>query len=150
MSLCFISSLGTVISREWENIISFHRPESQSFVLSTQLCGEYFGDLPITGPESVISLYWAASILFFFKILLIYSWETHTQRERERQRHRQREKQAPCREPDMGLDPGSPGSRPGLKAALNHWATWASLRQLDLMNNTQVFKTVQKCILKFP
>ena len=27
-----------------------------------------------------------------------------------------REKQAPCREPDMGLDPGSPGSRPGLKA----------------------------------
>ena len=31
--------------------------------------------------------------------------------DRERQRHRQREKQAPCREPDMGLDPGSPGSR---------------------------------------
>ena len=27
-------------------------------------------------------------------------------RERERQRHRQREKQAPCREPDVGLDPG--------------------------------------------
>ena len=27
-------------------------------------------------------------------------------KERERQRHRQREKQAPCREPDMGLDPG--------------------------------------------
>ena len=35
---------------------------------------------------------------------------------RERQRHRQREKQAPCREPDVGLDPRSPGSRPGLKA----------------------------------
>ena len=34
------------------------------------------------------------------------------------QRHRQREKQAPCREPNVGLDPGSPGSRPGLKAAL--------------------------------
>ena len=29
---------------------------------------------------------------------------THTQREG--QRHRQREKQAPCREPDVGLDPG--------------------------------------------
>ena len=27
------------------------------------------------------------------------------ERERERQRHRQREKQAPCREPDAGLDP---------------------------------------------
>ena len=38
------------------------------------------------------------------------------ERERERQRHRQREKQSPCREPDMGLDPGSPGSRPELKA----------------------------------
>ena len=36
--------------------------------------------------------------------------------ERERQRHRQREKQAPCREPDMGLHPGTPGSRPGPKA----------------------------------
>ena len=36
--------------------------------------------------------------------------------EGERQRHRQREKQAPCREPDVGLDPRSPGSRPGPKA----------------------------------
>ena len=40
--------------------------------------------------------------------------DTHTQRER--QRHRQREKQAPCREPDVGLDPRTPESRPGLKA----------------------------------
>ena len=32
------------------------------------------------------------------------------------QRHRQREKQAPCRELDAGLDPGSPGSHPGPKA----------------------------------
>ena len=39
---------------------------------------------------------------------------------RERQRHRQREKQAPCREPDVGLHPRSPGSGPGLKVALNH------------------------------
>ena len=37
-------------------------------------------------------------------------------REREGQRHRQRDKQAPFREPDVGLDPGSPGSRPGWKA----------------------------------
>ena len=47
---------------------------------------------------------------FFFKILFIY------ERHRERQRHRQGEKQAPCREPDVGLDPGTPGSRPELKA----------------------------------
>ena len=39
--------------------------------------------------------------------------------ERERQRHKQREKEAPCREPDMGLDPRSPSSHPGLKAELN-------------------------------
>ena len=41
-----------------------------------------------------------------------------TKRERERQRHRQREKEAGSmhREPDVGFDPGSPGSHPGLKA----------------------------------
>ena len=47
--------------------------------------------------------------LSFFKIFLFM-------RERERQRHRQREKQDPCREPDVGLDPRSLGSHPGLKA----------------------------------
>ena len=31
-----------------------------------------------------------------------------------------REKQAPCREPDMGLDPRSPGSGPVLEVMLNH------------------------------
>ena len=36
--------------------------------------------------------------------------------ERERQRHRQREKQVPCRELYVELDPGTPGSGPGLKA----------------------------------
>ena len=40
-----------------------------------------------------------------FKDLFIH------ERERESQRYRQREKQAPCRKPDMGLDPGTPGSR---------------------------------------
>ena len=59
---------------------------------------------------------------FFLKILFIYS-----ERERQRQRHRQREKQAPCREPDVGLDPGTPVSHPGLRAALSHCATWAAL-----------------------
>ena len=28
---------------------------------------------------------------------------------------KERETQTPCREPDMGLDPGTPGSHPGLK-----------------------------------
>ena len=35
---------------------------------------------------------------------------------RERERDRQREKQAPCKEPDVGLDPGTPGSHLGPKA----------------------------------
>ena len=38
------------------------------------------------------------------------------ERERERQRHRRRKKQAPCQEPDVGLDPGIPGSHPRPKA----------------------------------
>ena len=35
---------------------------------------------------------------------------------RERQRHRQWEKQAPCREPDVRLDPRTPGAHPEPKA----------------------------------
>ena len=58
--------------------------------------------------------------LNFFKTLFIN--ETHT----ERQRHRQREKQAPYREPDVGLDPRTPESRPGPKAVLNRCATGAA------------------------
>ena len=45
---------------------------------------------------------------FFFKDF-IYVF----MREKEKQRHRQKEKQSPCREPDVGLDPRSPGSCPG-------------------------------------
>ena len=42
-------------------------------------------------------------------------------RERERDTDRPREKQAPCRKPDVGLDPSTPGSCPEPKAnALNH------------------------------
>ena len=37
-------------------------------------------------------------------------------RDRDRQRCRQREKQVPCREPDVGLEPGTLGSSPGPKA----------------------------------
>ena len=39
-----------------------------------------------------------------------------TDTEREGQRYRQREKQAPCKEPDVGLEPGNLGSRPEPKA----------------------------------
>ena len=53
---------------------------------------------------------------FIFKRFYLFMKNTH----REVQRHRQRKKQAPCREPNVGLNPGSTGSGPGLKAALNH------------------------------
>ena len=46
----------------------------------------------------------------FFKVLFIYLFMRDTER---KVRHRQREKQAPCRESDVVLDPGTPGSRPG-------------------------------------
>ena len=57
------------------------------------------------------------NIMVFFKIF-IYLFIHERHRERERQK-RQREKQAHCREPNMGLDPGSPGSCPGLKVMLS-------------------------------
>ena len=63
-------------------------------------------------------------VSFFKKRFYLFIHERHTQRERHR--YRQREEQAPCWEPDMGLDPGSPGSYPGLKEALNRQATWAA------------------------
>ena len=44
--------------------------------------------------------------LFFKDYIYLFIRDT----ERVRQRHRQREKQAPCREPDVGLDPRTPGS----------------------------------------
>ena len=55
---------------------------------------------------------------FFLKKDFIYLFmiDIERERERERQRHRQREKQAPCKEPDVGLDPGTLGSCPGPKA----------------------------------
>ena len=49
---------------------------------------------------------------FFFLSFYLFIHERH----RERQRHREREKQAPHWEPNVGLDPGSPGSCPGPKA----------------------------------
>ena len=48
--------------------------------------------------------------------------DTHREREAETQ-------QASHREPNVGLDPGSPGSHPRLKAVLNRRATGAALKK---------------------
>ena len=57
---------------------------------------------------------------FFFLRFYLLIHERHREREREterdRERQRQREKQAPGREPNVRLDPGTPGSCPGSKA----------------------------------
>ena len=55
------------------------------------------------------SLSVSRKLLFFFKILFIYLFMRDIGK---RQIHRQ----APLRAPDIGLDPGTPGSRPGPKA----------------------------------
>ena len=50
---------------------------------------------------------------YFLKRFYLFIHDRHGG---EGQRHRQREKQAPCREPDAGLNPGTPGSCPEPKA----------------------------------
>ena len=58
---------------------------------------------------------WKSTLIcFYFFLRFIYLFMI--ERERERQRHRRREKQVPCREPDAGLDSGTPGLHPGPKA----------------------------------
>ena len=75
----------------------------------------------------------------FLKILFIH-------RDRERQRHRQREKQAPCREPNVGLDPGTPGSHPRLQAALNCCTTGAA-RNVPYLDKG--LDDMQKCVCTY-
>ena len=54
----------------------------------------------------------------FFKRFYLFIYDSHTHREREREAETQAEGEAGSmhREPDVGFDPGSPGSRPGPKA----------------------------------
>ena len=49
-------------------------------------------------------------------------------------RDTQREKQAPCREPNVGLDPGTPGSWPGPKGSakpLSHPGVPERINKID-------------------
>ena len=57
--------------------------------------------------------------LIFFFLIYFFIYDSHTtEREREREAETQAEGETGSmhREPDMGFDPGSPGSRPGPKA----------------------------------
>ena len=51
--------------------------------------------------------------VFFKKDFYVF---THERQRETRQRHKKREKQSPHREPDVGLDPQTPGSSPEPKA----------------------------------
>ena len=57
--------------------------------------------------------------LFFFNFYL-FIYDSHREREREREREPEIQAEGEAgsmhREPDVGFDPGSPGSRPGPKA----------------------------------
>ena len=105
------------------SIISFPIVFSVVFIIF-DLSFYSFIKLAIQQTFSEVVIWIDAFISFFFLRFYLFIHERH--REKERQRHRQREKQTPRREPDVGLDPGSPVSHPGLKAALNRWATWAT------------------------
>ena len=72
-------------------------------------------------------------IYLFIKDCIYLFLRIHRE-EREKQRHMQRKKQAPCKEPDMGLDSGSPGSGPGPKAVLNYLSHLGCPRGLNLNN----------------
>ena len=88
--------------------------------LKSKICGQQVGN--------------SGRIFFLRFYLFIRDTHTYTQR----QRHRQREKQAPCREPDVGLDPWSPGSDPGLKVVLNRWTTGAAPQVEFLCSSLEV------------
>ena len=53
---------------------------------------------------------------FFIFYLFIHERQRKRGRDTGRGRSRQRKKQVPCKEPNAGLDPRTPGSCPGLKA----------------------------------
>ena len=77
----------------------------------------------------------------FFKIIFIYLFmiDGERERERERQRDRQREKQAPCRKPDVGFDPRTPGSCPGPKAGAKPLSHPGIPRAMDFKHKVLVF-----------
>ena len=68
---------------------------------------------------SIISLGYMPKVkLLFLKLLkkFLFIYDSHREREREAETQAEGEAGSMHREPDVGLDPGSPGLRPGPKA----------------------------------
>ena len=57
--------------------------------------------------------------LFLKRFIYLFIYDSHTEREREAETQAEGEAGSMHWEPDMGLDPGTPESGSGLKAALN-------------------------------
>uniref|UniRef100_A0A8I3PCL0 ubiquitinyl hydrolase 1 n=1 Tax=Canis lupus familiaris TaxID=9615 RepID=A0A8I3PCL0_CANLF len=96
----------------------------------------HYSDGPNPEVESclpgVVNLPAIVNLLNFFLLLFIY--DSH--RERERQRHRQGEAGSMHWEPDVGFDPGSPGSHPGPKAGhYNFVLNWLFFDNISLLGN---------------
>ena len=62
--------------------------------------------------------------------------------ERERQRHRQKKKQAPCREPNVGLNHGTPGSHPEPKVDTQPLSHSGTLLSCFISSSSYWFKVI--------
>ena len=78
--------------------------------------------------------------LFLFSRFYLFMRDT----ERERQRHRWKEKQAPYREPDAGLNPGTQGSWPELKTDAQLLSHTGALPFLNLFSKVMSFPDTTK------
>ena len=80
-------------------------------------------------------------VIFFFFFFRFYSFIHEKHREGQRQ-----ERQAPCKEPNMGLDPGTLGSRPEPKAdvqSLSHPGAPVVCNFTEVMKTTLSFEEVK-------
>ena len=104
--LCLLLKFSFALLNLWSFSLCYSRGRSHDGVA----WDIYQGCAPKTFASYFSLLHYV--VVVFKDFIYLFTRDT----ERERQRHRQREKQAPCREPDVGLNPRSPGSCPGLKA----------------------------------
>ena len=105
--------IGCKIEQDSFLILHFPECENQGLVLAG-VCQDNIRSGEAQGMETAVSAPGAGSLRincggwkdrnFFKDFIYLFMRET------ERQRCAQREKQAPCGEPDVGLDPGTPGS----------------------------------------
>ena len=86
------------------------------FLISLHIRNEEYPPFAIT---------WMELEGIFFKFIL-FIYDRHTVREREAETPPEGEAGSMHREPDMGFDPESPGSRPGQRQAPNRCATQGS------------------------